>query len=112
MTAIRYADSDHTPQDEGLTHSWTVDRNRNIGHLISRAKSKHLLFPRFDAVRNFLEEFSCEVALYNEERRTLRYSHPPNTQDDSLHACNYALLQAKRLFEKGVLGVNERFDDR
>lgn len=99
FTAIRYAATDHAPTLQDPFHHWIVDRTRSLGHLISRAKSRHIEFPRFEQSRPFLEEFACEIAEYDEHMRTLRYTHPPNTQDDCLHACNYALLQAGRAFE-------------
>lgn len=68
LTAIRYAAADHTPTSEGMFCNWSVDRNRSIGHIISRAKSKHIQFPRFEQSRPFLEEFACEVAEYNDEQ--------------------------------------------
>jgi hypothetical protein len=43
-------------------------------------------------VGSFLDEFACEVAEYDDQQRTIKYTHPETQQDDALHATNYALL--------------------
>jgi hypothetical protein len=52
------------------------------------------LFPRAQDVGSFLDEFACEVAEYDDQNRTVRYSHPETKPDDALHAANYVPLFA------------------
>jgi hypothetical protein len=50
----------------------------------------------------FLDEFSCEVAEYDDHLRSVRYTHPETQPDDALHATNYALLLGTRSFQRSA----------
>ena len=43
-----------------------------------------------------MDEFTCEVAIYDDEMRTVKYTKPETLKDDALHATNYAQLLALR----------------
>jgi hypothetical protein len=98
--AILYSQSDHEPRQDGMLMKWTVHRSATIGVLFSRVKKKHIIFPRLADCGSFLDEFACEVAEYDDSRRSVCYSHPESQQDDALHASNYALLLATRAFAR------------
>ena len=66
--------------------------------LFSRVKKRTILFPRVEQTGSFLDEFACEVAQYDELQRSIKYTHPETQPDDALHATNYALLVATRVF--------------
>ena len=100
FNAIYYSASDHQPRREGVILKWTVNRSATIGNLFSRIKMKKLLFPRVNDVASFLGEFECEVAEYDHINRSIRYSHPETRPDDAMHATNYALILAVRLFSE------------
>jgi hypothetical protein len=57
------------------------------------------LFPRVADCGNFLDQFTCEVAEYDEHQRTVRYACPANHHDDALHSLNYAQLVGLRLWQ-------------
>ena len=60
-------------------------------------KKRLLLFPRVRLSGTFLDEFTCELAVYDDEMKTVRYTKPENLRDDALHATNYAQLLALRM---------------
>lgn len=100
-TTISYADRTSEPTLEHPYHRWTVARTQSLGYLLSLVKSRHITFPHFSQSRVFLNEFASEVAHFDEEKRTIKFTCPENAHDDILHACNYALLQAGRIFLAG-----------
>ncbi len=99
LYAIFYSGAGQQPHQDGSLWKWTVDRSATIGALFSRVKNRQVLFPVRDQIRGYLDEFACEVAEYNDETRSVRYTHPETQQDDALHATNYALLIALRLYQ-------------
>ncbi len=99
MYAILYSGSSHPPVQDGILWKWTVNRSATIGALFSRIKKKMVLFPALEQSGTYLDEFACEVAEYDDINRTVRYTKPENQRDDAMHATNYALLVAIRLFE-------------
>lgn len=107
LYAILYSAADHEPRQEGTLTKWTVNRSATIGALFSRVKKQQILFPRIQESGTFLDEFACEVAEYDDDSRTVRYSHPETQQDDALHATNYALLLAIRAFSTARLSVDD-----
>jgi hypothetical protein len=97
MYSIFYTQSDHAPRQNGVLWDWSVHRSATIGTLFQRIKARLISFPRIEDCSSFLDEFSCEVAEYNEHMRTLKYTHPETQPDDAMHATNYALLMATRM---------------
>lgn len=98
LYAIFYSSTNHEPVQEGSLHKWTVDRTGSIGGLFSRIKKKMTCFPRVEDCGNFLDQFTCEIAEYDEHNRTIRYACPENQNDDALHSLNYAQLLALRFW--------------
>ena len=94
LFAILYAPSRHEPWQDGVLWKWMIDRTASIGVLFSRVKRQSILFPQLAQSSSYLDEFACEVAEYDDANRSVRYSHPDTTQDDCLHATNYALTLA------------------
>ncbi len=94
--AILYSTVDQEPFRDGILTKWVVGRSATIGVLFTRVKQKRISFPRQQEVGHFLDEFACEVAVYDDAQRAIRYTHPETQQDDALHATNYALLLATR----------------
>ena len=90
--AIYYSSAEQQPQQDGNLWKWTVNRSASIGNLFARIKKGSIAFPRASECGTFLDEIACETADYDESMRSVRYTHPPNQQDDALHALNYALL--------------------
>ena len=97
LYAIGYSGSDSKPVQDGILWKWSVSKTGSIGHLFACIQKLKLRFPRVADCGTFLDEFVCEVAEYDEDSRTVRYTHPATQPDDCLHACNYALLMATRL---------------
>jgi hypothetical protein len=100
LYAIQYSNTEHEPVQEGVLRKWTVNRSASIGVLFGRIKRKQLLFPRLQDVDAYLDEFACETAVYDDKSRSTQYTHPDNQRDDFLHATNYALLLATRIFHQ------------
>jgi Phage terminase large subunit (GpA) len=96
LYAILYSASDQEPRQDGSLWKWTVNRSASIGAVFSRIKKQLLQFPRAQDCGSFLDEFTCELAEYDNYSRTIRYTHPETQQDDALHATNYAKLTALR----------------
>lgn len=98
LYAILYSTTNQEPKQEGALHKWMVDRTGSIGGLFTRIKKQMTLFPRVADCGSFLDQFTCEVAEYDEHQRTVRYVCPENQNDDALHSLNYALLVGLRLW--------------
>lgn len=94
LCAILYSAAGQEPRQDGILVKWTVGRSATIGSLFTRVKKRMILFPRVDQCGDFLAEFECEVAEYDDISRTVRYTHPETQPDDALHATNYALQLA------------------
>ena len=97
FSAILYSTVDQAPFADGILTKWVVGRSATIGVLFTRVKQKRISFPRQQEVGHFLDEFACEVALYDDAKCAIQYSHPETQPDDALHATNYALLLATRI---------------
>ncbi len=78
------------------------DRSDSIGTLFSRIKKGLLRFPRAKECGSFLDEFLCEVAAYDPEKRTITYTKPDTLRDDALHATNYCELIGLRMLPRLV----------
>lgn len=92
LFAILYSAADHEPYQDGVLVKWTVNRSATIGVLFGRVKKQTLLLPRVEEMGSYLDEFACEIAEYDDQQRSIKYTHPETQQDDALHATNYALL--------------------
>lgn len=97
LFAILYSAADHDPFRDGALVKWTVNRSATIGGVFSRIKKKMIVLPRVPDVGNYLDEFACEVAEYDDQQRAIKYTHPETQQDDTLHATNYGLLLGTRM---------------
>jgi len=97
LFGVKYSASGHEPEKDGRLWSWTVNRSSSIGAVFSRIKKKLLLFPRAAECGSFLDEFTCELAEYDDHTRTICYTHPETHPDDALHATNYAELLARSM---------------
>ena len=63
--------------------------------VFTRIKKQRIHFPRLEDVRPFLDEIWCEIAEYDEQQRSIKYTHPETQPDDTLHAVNYAAALAR-----------------
>ena len=98
LYGIFYSMSDHEPRRDGVLTKWTVNRTATISVLFGRIKVQKICFPCTADCGSFLDEFACEIAEYDDVKRTLKYTDPATQQDDALHATNYALLVATKAF--------------
>jgi hypothetical protein len=89
LYAMIYSASDQEPIKDGTLWKWTIGRSASIGNTFSRVKKQLLHFPRVEDVGHFLDEFTCELAEFDDHNRTIRYTHPDGLPDDALHATNY-----------------------
>jgi hypothetical protein len=96
--AIYYSATDQEPTPDGVLYKWVVNRTSAIGSLFSRIKKRLTLFPRVADCGHFLDQFTCEIAAYDEHQRTVQYTCPENQNDDALHSLNYAQLVALKLW--------------
>jgi len=99
-----YVNSEGEPRQDGSLWTWSIDRSATLGSLFSRIKKQQISFPRVSDCSSFLDEISCEIALQDDHQRRVKFTHPENQQDDTLHALNYALTLALRAFQ-GVHGL-------
>ena len=96
LYGILYSGAGQQPHQEGLHWKWSVNRTGTIGNLFSRVKKREISFPREQECGSFLDEFACVTAEYDDEQRTIKYTHPGTMPDDAMHATNYALIMAVR----------------
>jgi hypothetical protein len=98
LYGLTYTATDAEPYQDGILWKWPIGRTASISYLIACVQKQKLRFPRLADCRKFLDEFACEVAEYDDQSRTIKYTHPDTQQDDSLHATNYALQLVTRGF--------------
>jgi hypothetical protein len=55
-----------------------------------RIKKGRLHLPCLAECASFVDEIWFEVAEYDSQERSLRYTHAETQRDDTLHALNYA----------------------
>jgi hypothetical protein len=79
-----------------------INRSATIGGLFTRVKKQRLLFPRVEDVGDYLDEYACEVAEYDDLQRSVKYTHPETQQDDALHATNYAMWLGYKIRQEEV----------
>lgn len=97
MYAIYYSQSDQAPrQYKGRLWNWTIGRTPSISMVFTRIKKQRICFPRLEDSRTFVDEIWCEVAEYDDEQRSIKYTHSDTQPDDTLHALNYATILARR----------------
>jgi len=94
--AIVYSNSETPPAQDGSLWRWTVNRSGSIGNVFARIKKQLNRFPSVNDVRPFIEDFTCETTSYDEQQRSIKYTHPETQPDDALHATNYLQLIALR----------------
>ena len=100
LYAMCYSVADHEPQQyKGRIWNWTIGRTPSIGLVFARIKKQLLIFPRLQDCSSFLDEIWCEVAEYDDQKRTIKYTHPETQPDDTLHAINYAATLARRALD-------------
>ena len=76
----------------GRLWMWTIGRTPSLGMIFTRIKKRRISFPRLSDCSSFLDEIWCEVAEYDDQQRTIRYTHPETQPDDALHGINYAAM--------------------
>lgn len=99
LYAILYSASGQAPWQDGMLWKWTVGRSPSIGAVFSRVKKQMIIFPNVRESGSFLDELACEVAEYDPDMRSVKFSHPETMPDDALHAVNYLLLLGVRAFQ-------------
>jgi len=100
LYAMIYSAADHDPrQYKGRLWNWTIGRTPSLGMVFTRVKKQRICFPRLEDCSSFLDEIWCEVAEYDDHKRTIKYTHPETQLDDTLHALNYAAVLARALLD-------------
>jgi hypothetical protein len=96
LYAMYYATSDQqSRQYKGRLWNWTIGRSASIGMVFTRIKKQRIHFPRLEEVAPFLEEIWCETAEFDDQQRSIKYTHAETQPDDTLHAVNYASTLAR-----------------
>jgi len=96
LCGLLYAQSDQQPVRDGALMKWTINRSAAIGALFSRIKKRLLQLPQVSQSGSFLEDFTAELAEYDDHQRTIRFTHPDTQPDDTLHASVYLMQLALR----------------
>jgi len=105
LYAILYSDTDQEPRQDGKQlWKWIIGRSRSIGSTFARIKKKMIDFPGVQACGTFLDEFTCELAQYDDQSRIIRYTHPDGAADDALHATNYLEALGLRMLHSAAQG--------
>lgn len=97
--SIFYSTSEQKPYSEGHLKKWTVDRSATLGQVFTRIKTQKIMFPPASDCGSFLDEFLAVYEEYDSYNRRIRYAHPENQLDDTVHAVNYALIIADQVRE-------------
>ncbi len=82
---------------DGRLWSWTLNRTGSISSVFARIKNKQYVFPRAEECGEFLDDFTCEIAEFDDHLRSIKFICPENRTDDALHATNYAQAVGLRL---------------
>jgi len=99
--AMIYTVSDSQPaQWKGRLWTWSIGRTPSIGMVFSRIHKQRLLLPRLEDSSSFIDEICCEVAEYDDQKRTIKYTHPATMPDDTLHSLNYLAVIARRSIDR------------
>ncbi len=96
LYSILYSMADQAPAPDGALTNWTVNRSASIGGLFAKIKARQVIFPCRGDMEEYIDEYACEIAEYDDEQRTIRFTKPDTQRDDALHATNYACLIARR----------------
>lgn len=108
LYAVNYSATDAEPaRSKGRLWRWTVSRSASLGMVFTRIRSRRIRIPRLESCAGFLAEIWCETAEYDGQQRTIRFTHPEEQNDDTLHALNYAVLQARRLQDMTMVYGND-----
>lgn len=105
LYAMQKSVSDQAPrQYKGRLWDWMISRTPAIGMVFTRVKKKRIQFPRVEDCSSFLDEIWCEVAVHDDHKRTIKYTHPETQPGDTLHAVNYAAVLARMLMTQQYEG--------
>ncbi len=96
LYALLYTATDAEPYQDGVLWKLPISRTGSIGYLFSCVQKQKFRFPRVSDCGTFLDEFACEVAVFDDKNRCVKYTHPATQPDDTLHAANYALQLVTR----------------
>jgi Phage terminase large subunit (GpA) len=99
MFSILYSAADQAPARDGALMSWTVNRSASIGSLFAKIKAQQVIFPCRGDMEEYIDEYACEIAKYDDEQRTIIFTKADTQRDDALHATNYACLIARRAID-------------
>ena len=95
LFGVHYSACDQVPQQwKGRLWQWTVGRTPSLGMLFARIKKGQLALPRPAECGPLIDQTAGATAEYDDQRRSLRYTHPPGQTDDALHALNYLAVLA------------------
>jgi Phage terminase large subunit (GpA) len=96
LYGIQYSATDHAPTlYRDRSWNWIVARSPRIGAVFSQIKKRQIAFPRLDQCTALLREIYCETAEYDPQKRSVKYRHPADQPDDTLHALNYLNVLAR-----------------
>ena len=77
LYAILYAVCDQKPQQyKGRLWNWSIGRTPSLGMVFARIKKRRILFPQLEDSCSFSDEIWCETAQYDEQLRSIKYTHP------------------------------------
>jgi len=104
LIGMQYAATDHAPKRYGSHRwwSWIIARSPSLGAVFSQIKRRRIFFPQLQQCAAFLREIYCETAEYDAQNRSVRYIHPENQADDTLHALTYLSVLASGWYRQAA----------
>ena len=85
---------------DDIGHKFQLARNEVMSDMILNIKDCKIVFPAWESVKEFLEDYEHIYSEYNEYSRTLRFDHKASEPDDAFHASLYCLEAANNYYQR------------
>lgn len=74
---------------------YTMHRTTMMSRVFNGIRREQFKFPKWELFKPFGQDFLNVTAEYDDKKRVLKYSHPEDAPDDSVHSLMYAMLVAE-----------------
>jgi intein/homing endonuclease len=85
---------------DDIGHKYQLSRNEVMTEFFLNLKDCKILFPHWDTVKEFLEDYENIYAEYRESSRSMHYDHKSSEPDDAFHSSLYCLEAANIYYSR------------
>jgi hypothetical protein len=71
---------------DDIGHKFQLNRTEVMTDMFESIKKQQIIFPEWEAVKDYLRDFENIYAEYSNSSRSLRYDHSPASPDDAFHS--------------------------